>query len=1074
SPGPNEDLNGGNSFVLSAAQQVTGTNVIEFRQTTPGFRWGVTGLLLEDFQPDTTLLIDVPDGGQSNVSTTTFTATFASAGVDLQISAIGHDIDATDEVGIYVNGILLGYLGTGLNNGPNNGNVFVVQAGQQIPGTNVLVFRQKTSGETWGVTDLLLEHFLPDVTLTLGTTDVSSYGHNYGLEVGSSLTAAFQTAGTDVQLSVLGYDIDFPDEVGVYLNGNLLFHIQTGATDALNGGDVRLIPLEQQAPGTNVLEFRQQTASETWGVTNLLVDSFQPDVTLSVGTEDAGSYGHNFGTEVDALLIAVFENSGTDLQLSVTGYDIDFPDEVAMYLNGGFQGHLSVGPDNGLNSGDVFMVLASQQIAGTNIVEFRQTTPGFRWGVTDLLLGNFLPDVTLDVGMPASGPYGHNFGTEVDALLIAAFPGRTSDLVVSATGYDIDFVDEVSVHLNGTLLGYLSPGPNEDLNGGNSFVLSAAQQVTGTNVIEFRQTTPGFRWGVTGLQLQNFQPDVTLFLDQTETGQFGHDYGNSLNETLFTAAFEGTTSNLQLSLNGYDIDVDDEISVYVNDDLLGHLIVGPNDNLNNGDIFLIPAAQQRVGTNVLELRQKAAAETWGITNLLLETFQPDASLVVGTPDAGQSNITKTIFTAAFDNTGVDLQLSVTGHDIDAADEVVVFLNRNLVGYLSVGPDNGINGGDMLLIREAEQIPATNIIEFRQKSAGETWGATTILLDNFQPDVTLTVGSLDAGTYGHNYGIEVGDLLTTAFQSTGSDLQLSVDGYDIDTNDEVAIHLNGSFLFHLRVGPDSGLNAGDTRVISLSQQVSGTNIIEFRQKTSAETWGVTSLLLDNFQPNATLNIGVEDPGSYGHNYGTEVNALMVASFQGTDSDLQLSVTGYDIDFPDEVAVHLNGEFRGYLRTGANNKLNAGDIFMVLASQQVSGTNVIEFRQTTPGFRWGVTDLVLDNFQPDVTLILGNPDGGSYGHNYGAEVGALLTAAFQGTGGDPQLSVTGYDIDFVDEVGVYLNGSFLGYLSQGPNNNLNAGDSFVLPAGQQLTGTNVIEFRQKNPKWKWGATSLLLSP
>ena len=51
---------------------------------------------------------------------------------------------------------------------------------------------------------------------------------------------------------------------------------------------------------------------------------------------------------------------------------------------------------------------------------------------------------------------------------------------------------------------------------------------------------------------------------------------------------------------------------------------------------------------------------------------------------------------------------------------------------------------------------------------------------------------------------------------------------------------------------------------------------------------------------------------------------------------------------------------------------------------------------------------------------------------------LTVGFEGSTMDLVFSVTGYDIDYVDdELAVYLNGSLLGYLSQGPGNGLNAG-------------------------------------
>jgi hypothetical protein len=101
-------------------------------------------------------------------------------------------------------------------------------------------------------------------------------------------------------------------------------------------------------------------------------------------------------------------------------------------------------------------------------------------------------------------------------------------------------------------------------------------------------------------------------------------------------------------------------------------------------------------------------------------------------------------------------------------------------------------------------------------------------------------------------------------------------------------------------------------------------------------------------------------------------------------------------------------------------------------------------------------------------------GEYGYKYGSnQHKTKLTAGFTGTSMDLLFSVTGYDIDYVDEITVYLNDNLLGYLSKGPNNGFNAGDSFAIPAGAQISGENRIQFVQKTAGWAWGVTNLLLA-
>jgi hypothetical protein len=100
---------------------------------------------------------------------------------------------------------------------------------------------------------------------------------------------------------------------------------------------------------------------------------------------------------------------------------------------------------------------------------------------------------------------------------------------------------------------------------------------------------------------------------------------------------------------------------------------------------------------------------------------------------------------------------------------------------------------------------------------------------------------------------------------------------------------------------------------------------------------------------------------------------------------------------------------------------------------------------------------------------------FGHNYGSNQHQTeLIATFDGGTMDLVLSVSGYDIDSADEVAVYLNGVLQGYLSVGANNGLNGGDSFSIPAGDQVTGENRIRFVQKTAGWKWGVTNLLVAP
>ena len=102
-------------------------------------------------------------------------------------------------------------------------------------------------------------------------------------------------------------------------------------------------------------------------------------------------------------------------------------------------------------------------------------------------------------------------------------------------------------------------------------------------------------------------------------------------------------------------------------------------------------------------------------------------------------------------------------------------------------------------------------------------------------------------------------------------------------------------------------------------------------------------------------------------------------------------------------------------------------------------------------------------------------GTFGNRYDGNIDAdgVITASFANTGGDARLSLKGFDVDFHNEIEVLLNGDRLGFLSTGPNNGLNNGDSFSIAASEQVAGTNIITIKQAiDPGYVWGFTDLLL--
>ena len=152
-----------------------------------------------------------------------------------------------------------------------------------------------------------------------------------------------------------------------------------------------LIPESMMNGGVNTLTFSQRTEGFMWGVTNLLLNEVSSacDTTLSYGTTDSMHYSSSWDVNTNQdEVVACFTSTGIDVTLDVTGNDIDFTDEVEVFINGTSLGNLKTGPDNGINGEEQITIPAINQDAGENEICFVQKTSGWRWGVTDLLLAD--------------------------------------------------------------------------------------------------------------------------------------------------------------------------------------------------------------------------------------------------------------------------------------------------------------------------------------------------------------------------------------------------------------------------------------------------------------------------------------------------------------------------------------------------------------------------------------------------------------------------------------------------------------------------------------------------------------
>ena len=353
------------------------------------------------------------------------------------------------------------------------------------------------------------------------------------------------------------------------------------------------------------------------------------------------------------------------------------------------------------------------------------------------------------------------------------------------------------------------------------------------------------------------------------------------------------------------------------------------------------------------------------------------------------------------------------------------------------------------------------------------------------DMDLTIGQEDGGRYGNNYAGQSNSsgVVTAEFTSNGQALRLNVSGYDIDSSREVEVFINGQSLGYMSKGTNKALKDYSFE-IPASMQSSGTNTITFEQTHPHYQWGVTNVELvpsnGTSSADMTLSLNQTETGSYGNHYDgqLEPDGDIVAEFNGTNKDLRLFLSGYDIDNGGEVKVLVNGVSVGYLSKGLNNK-HVSYVVEIPKELQNSGTNTITFDQTNDHWKWGVTDLKLvdasNSNAPNAILTPGVTVTQKMG-NINAQItdaDGVIKGVFQGTGQDMTLDFAGYDIDTNSEVEVFINGQSIGTLQAGTNSGY-ANYQIDIDASDQIAGENEITFVQTgNVTWKWGVKDLTLT-
>ena len=221
---------------------------------------------------------------------------------------------------------------------------------------------------------------------------------------------------------------------------------------------------------------------------------------------------------------------------------------------------------------------------------------------------------------------------------------------------------------------------------------------------------------------------IPLSVGSLDATQWGWKWGTNSHKDGIAFTFVGNGLPRELHLTAYDVDARDELSVYLNDGLVGYLPRGPNNGLTAPQVIDLPVAQQVDGANVLEIRQKNPGWIWGVTQIGLFDVP---SLKRNLLDPAQwgwrwgTTNNKERVTFTFEGNGLPRELHLTAYDVDSGNELSVYLNDALIGYLAKGPNNGLTAPQVIDLPVAQQVDGANVLEIRQKNPGWIWGVTQI-------------------------------------------------------------------------------------------------------------------------------------------------------------------------------------------------------------------------------------------------------------------------------------------------------------------------------------------------------------
>ncbi len=346
---------------------------------------------------------------------------------------------------------------------------------------------------------------------------------------------------------------------------------------------------------------------------------------------EAGEYGLIRGADRSHVREVNYSFPGTpgDVTIDYQVWDVDYGNEIQILVNGVSVAYASITDPNETWSETCSVLLPDAEINDTtpNILTFRNTynpPKSYMWGVREVGIHTDCADC---IPLPAAEPYGRiRCGDQSHVNEVNySFQGTSGDVTIVYQVWDMDFSDEVLIRINGYSISNTPKTPNETWSPTRYITLPRSRVFPNRhNVITFDNTynPPNiYWWGIRNVSIDYGGCPECIALPSTEA--YGKILGgDQLHTNDVKYSFEGTSGDVTIAYEIWDVDYADEVAIVINGAKIGFCRTTQNEAWSATRYIILPDALVfDSGMNILSfdnMYNPPKTYVWGVRNVSIQ------------------------------------------------------------------------------------------------------------------------------------------------------------------------------------------------------------------------------------------------------------------------------------------------------------------------------------------------------------------------------------------------------------------------------------------------------------------------